>query len=110
MLFVASENSILEAEIRTLQRKLMRRDSEIRRRGIEVHKLRVRFSSYVKTFCSFQSVLQEANTIEGENTLNEHCQVRAYFIYSASNMYLRMTSSAFQRSLEFQVKVKQEEK
>ena len=43
MLFVASENSILEAEIRTLQRKLMRRDSEIRRRGIEVHKLRVRF-------------------------------------------------------------------
>ena len=39
----ANENTILEAEVRTLQRKLQRRDHEIMKQERELHKLRVRY-------------------------------------------------------------------
>ena len=40
-LILANENTILEAEVRTLQRKLARRDNEILKQERELHKLRV---------------------------------------------------------------------
>ena len=36
-----NENSLLEAEVRSLQRKLMKRDGQILKQGRELHKLRV---------------------------------------------------------------------
>jgi len=47
----ANENTILEAEVRTLQRKLARRDNEILKQERELHKLR--------------SVLQQASSLMG---------------------------------------------
>ena len=41
-IILANENSVLEAEVRTLQRKLQRRDHEIMKQERELHKLRVR--------------------------------------------------------------------
>ena len=38
-----SENACYEAEIRALQRKLVKKDAEILRQERELHKLRVRF-------------------------------------------------------------------
>jgi hypothetical protein len=39
-----SKNSVLEAEIRSMQRRLARRDNEILKQERELHKLRVRDS------------------------------------------------------------------
>ena len=41
-LFPENKNSMLEAEIRSLQRRLVRRDNEILKQERELHKLRVR--------------------------------------------------------------------
>ena len=40
--FSENKNSMLEAEIRSLQRRLVRRDNEILKQERELHKLRVR--------------------------------------------------------------------
>ena len=42
VLFAVNENSVLEAEVRTLQRKLIKRDGQILKQERELHKLRVR--------------------------------------------------------------------
>ena len=47
-LILANENTILEAEVRTLQRKLARRDNEILKQERELHKLRVGIPSFKK--------------------------------------------------------------
>ena len=44
----AAENACFEAEIRTLQRKLAKRDAEILRQERELHKLRVGFQGNSK--------------------------------------------------------------
>ncbi len=41
-IYLANENAALEAEVRTLQRRLSRRDHEINKQERELHKLRVR--------------------------------------------------------------------
>ena len=41
VLFAVNENSVLEAEVRTLQRKLIKRDGQILKQERELHKLRV---------------------------------------------------------------------
>ena len=40
-LFLENKNSMLEAEIRSLQRRLVRRDNDILKQERELHKLRV---------------------------------------------------------------------
>ena len=42
VLFAVNENSVLEAEVRSLQRKLIKRDGQILKQERELHKLRVR--------------------------------------------------------------------
>ena len=41
-MFPVNENSVLEAEVRTLQRKLIKRDGQILKQERELHKLKVR--------------------------------------------------------------------
>ena len=40
-MFPVNENSVLEAEVRTLQRKLIKRDGQILKQERELHKLKV---------------------------------------------------------------------
>ena len=62
-----NENSLLEAEVRSLQRKLIKRDAQILKQDRELHKLRVIFNVECqprrKTLIPFQSVLQQANSL-----------------------------------------------
>ena len=44
----STNNSFLEAEIRTMQRKLQMKDAEINRQSTELHKLRVKPSQCLK--------------------------------------------------------------
>ena len=43
----STNNSFLEAEIRTMQRKLQMKDAEINRQSTELHKLRVKITEKV---------------------------------------------------------------
>ena len=56
-LLSANENTILEAEVRTLQRKLARRDNEILKQERELHKLRVHYRIFLQNFLTFRPTL-----------------------------------------------------
>jgi len=81
-----SENSVLEAEVRSLQRQLAKRDNEILKQDRELHKLRSVLQQASSLLPSDKDVLaEEVHSVAGSIALNKKQGVSGQSVQPAAN-------------------------